>query len=260
MNENVLLSKWTEKLLSAIFMISKIFSTSLANSAKPFWIALLKMKFGIQFKSNMLHLMGIFTFSVLDQKYPFWVYKICCFKWNLVPRLIRISWIRCWLSRFVWSNNTLFGQIWFKKWKDASFLKFSDQNILYSRKLLIFSQKKAFPIFQTKWDKTSKKIFIFQKRNFLMFQETSYFSGTNLPSSKNKNNSLLKKVSYISGKLNFSDPSLKNFLYFSWNEENPRSSHCSFWSLDKKTSRTFHGYNFYFKWHNCIRNRGSGKF
>ena len=219
--------------------------------SQTFLNCLLKMKFGIQFKSNMLHLMGIFTFSVLDQKYPFWAYKICCFKCNLV---------RCWLSRFVWSNNTLFGQIWFKKWKDASFLKFSDQNILYSRKLLIFSQKKAFPIFQTKWDKTSKKIFIFQKRNFLMFQETSYFSGTNLPSSKNKNNSLLKKVSYISGKLNFSDPSLKNFLYFSWNEENPRSSHCSFWSLDKKTSRTFHGYNFYFKWHNCIRNRGSGKF
>ena len=92
-----------------------------------------------------------------------------------------------------------------------------------------------------------------------MFQETSYISGTKLPSSKNKKNSLLKKVSYISGKLNFSDPSLKNFLYFSWNEENPRSSHRSFWSLDKKTSRTFHGYNFHFKWHNCIKNRGFWK-
>ena len=207
--------------------------------SQTFLNCLLKMKFGIQFKSNMLHLMGIFTFSVLDQKYPFWAYKICCFKWNLVPRLIRISWIRCWLSRFVWSNNTLFGQIWFKKWKDASFLKFSDQNILYSRKLLIFSQKKAFPIFQTKWDKTSKKIFIFQKRNFLMFQETSYFSGTNLPSSKNKNNSLLKKVSYISGKLNFSDPSLKNFLYFSWSEEIPVLAIVRFGALIKKLLEHF---------------------
>ena len=184
--ENVLFSKWTEKLLSAIFMISKIFSTSLANSAKPFWIALLKMKFGIQFKSNMLHLMGIFTFSVLDQKYPFWAYKICCFKWNLVPRLIRISWIRCWLSRFVWSNNTLFGQIWFKKWKDASFLKFSDQNVLYSRNFLYFLKRKLFLYFKRNEIKPRKKSFYFRNGTFLCFRKLLIFQELTYQARKTK--------------------------------------------------------------------------
>ena len=33
---------------------------------------LFEMKFGIQTNSNMLNLMVMFTFCILDQKYPFW--------------------------------------------------------------------------------------------------------------------------------------------------------------------------------------------
>ena len=49
--------------------------------------------------------------------------------------------------------------------------------------------------------------------------------------------------------------------YFSWSQENSRSSLCpvqkrSDQSVKKKASRTFHGYIWYFKLDNCIKNRG----
>ena len=61
--------------------------------------------------SNMLNSMAMFTFSILDQKYPIWVslarnFKIYCLRWNLASILIRICWIRCWCSNFLyWTEN-----------------------------------------------------------------------------------------------------------------------------------------------------------
>ena len=57
---------------------------------------LLIMKFVTYSNLGILNSMVTFTFSVLDQKYPFWAnlvqkYKIVCLSWNLVPRLIRTS-------------------------------------------------------------------------------------------------------------------------------------------------------------------------
>ena len=60
----------------------------------------LKLKFGTQNYLNMQNSMAVFTFSVLDQKYPFWPnliqkVKIVLFRWNLIPRLIQICRIQC---------------------------------------------------------------------------------------------------------------------------------------------------------------------
>ena len=62
--------------------------------------------------------MVIFTFSVLDQKYSFWVnwvqqIKIASLSRNLIPRLNRIRRSQWWCSLFLFQiGNTLFGQIW----------------------------------------------------------------------------------------------------------------------------------------------------
>ena len=79
-------------------------------------------------------------------------------------------------------------------------MKLSSSNI---KKFFIFSQKKAFLIFGE--TETPKK--------FLIFQETSYISGSNFELKKILKNPLWKNVLYF-GKWNFLAPSLKNFLYF----------------------------------------------
>ena len=82
-----------------------------------------KLKFGTDTNSNMQNSMVMFTFSVFDQKYPFWgnlvqKVKIISWSWNLVPRLIRIYRIQCWCSLFLFlMGNMLFGQILSKKLK-----------------------------------------------------------------------------------------------------------------------------------------------
>ena len=60
----------------------------------------------------------IFTFSVFWPGLPFRTnlltkFKIVCFKWNLIPRLIQICRIQWWCSlSLLLTRNTLFGQIW----------------------------------------------------------------------------------------------------------------------------------------------------
>ena len=54
---------------------------------------------------NVLNLIVTFICSALDMKYPFPAnltqeIKIFCLRWNLVPRLIQIYWIRWWCSHF----------------------------------------------------------------------------------------------------------------------------------------------------------------
>ena len=154
--------------------------------SQTFLNCLLKMKFGIQFKSNMLHLMGIFTFSVLDQKYPFWANKICCFKWSLVPRLIRISWIRCWLSRFVWSNNTLFGQIGLKSEKMQVFLSFLIKMSYTLENFLYFLKRKLFLYFKRNEIKPRKKYLYFRNGTFLCFRKLLIFQELSYQAQKTK--------------------------------------------------------------------------
>ena len=63
----------------------------------------------------------VFTFSVLDQKTPFWAnlvfkIKIVSLSGNLVPRPIWICIIQWWCSLFsVFDRKYLFGEIWSKK-------------------------------------------------------------------------------------------------------------------------------------------------
>ena len=64
-----------------------------------------KLKFGTETNSNKQNSMVLFTFSVFNRKYPFWVslvqkLKIVSFSWNLVPGLIRICKIQWWYSFF----------------------------------------------------------------------------------------------------------------------------------------------------------------
>ena len=83
----------------------------------------LKLKFGTYTNWNIQSSTVMFTFSVFDQKYPFWAnllqkVKIISWSWNLVPRLIRICRIQWWCSLFLFLiGNMLFGQIWSKKVK-----------------------------------------------------------------------------------------------------------------------------------------------
>ena len=66
--------------------------------------------------SNMQNSLALLTFSVLDQKHPFWANvvqktKIVSLNWNLVPRLIWISRMWWWSSLFLfYTRNTLFGK------------------------------------------------------------------------------------------------------------------------------------------------------
>ena len=55
---------------------------------------------------------------------------------------------------------------------------------------IIFS-KESFSYFLQN-GKPRKNSLYFRKRNFFIFQETSYFSGSNFPSSKSKKKRLLK--------------------------------------------------------------------
>ena len=56
------------------------------------------------------------------------------------------------------------------------------------KKFLIFSQKKAFLIFQEA--ETRENSLYFSKWNFFIFRKTSYISGSKFPSSKNEKHSL----------------------------------------------------------------------
>ena len=59
-----------------------------------------------------------------------------------------------------------------------------------------------------------KKFLIFsQKKSFLIFQGTSYISGSNFPNSKSKKNALLKNFLYF-GEIELSSPKLKKLLIF----------------------------------------------
>ena len=66
----------------------------------------------------MQNSMVMFTFSVFDWKYHFWVnlvQKVKIVSWNLLLRLIRICIIQWWCSLFLFSvENALPGQIWSK--------------------------------------------------------------------------------------------------------------------------------------------------
>ena len=67
-----------------------------------------KQKFDAYTNSTMLNSIVMLTFSVLDQKYPFWAnlikkIKIISLSWNLVPRLIRTCTIQWRFSLFPYS-------------------------------------------------------------------------------------------------------------------------------------------------------------
>ena len=69
----------------------------------------------------------MFKFSLLDWKYPFQANliqkgNIIWLRWNLVPRLVQICWIRrqCPFD-LLWTEDTLFEKIWSKKIKLSIF-------------------------------------------------------------------------------------------------------------------------------------------
>ena len=69
-----------------------------------------KLKFGNYIDSNMQNSMVIFTFSVCDRKYPFWVnliqkVKINSLSWNMIPTLIRIRRIQWRCSLYAEFNH-----------------------------------------------------------------------------------------------------------------------------------------------------------
>ena len=93
-----------------------MFTFYVLDQKYPFWSKndfFFKMEIGIHPNSNMLNLMVMFTFSISVRKCPFWAnlvqnVKTVCLRWKLVPRIIKICWIR-WGSSFVlfWIRNTL---------------------------------------------------------------------------------------------------------------------------------------------------------
>ena len=65
-----------------------------------------KLKIGTYTNSNMQNSMILFTFFVLERKYPFWAnlfqkIKIVTLSWNLAPTLIRICRIQWWCLFFL---------------------------------------------------------------------------------------------------------------------------------------------------------------
>ena len=92
-----------------IFSINKIFCIFFWRIWPKKQNCLFKIKLGIYTNLNMLNLMVMFTFSVLDWKYPFWANlventKTVCLRWNLNARLIPVWWIRKWCSLFFVSD------------------------------------------------------------------------------------------------------------------------------------------------------------
>ena len=73
-----------------------------------------KVKLDTKTNSNMLNSMMLFTFFIFDRKYPFWanlvqIVNIFSFRWNLIPRLIRMCRIQWLCSLFLFlTGNTLF--------------------------------------------------------------------------------------------------------------------------------------------------------
>ena len=71
-----------------------------------------KLKFGNYIDSNMQNSLVMFTFSVCDRKYPFWVnlvqkVKINSLSWNMVPTLIRIRRIQWRCSLYAEFNHAV---------------------------------------------------------------------------------------------------------------------------------------------------------
>ena len=63
----------TETFWYTVFTINKVFFFFLSKFGQIYQNCRFKMKFSIQTNSNMLNLMVMmFTFSAVDQKYPFW--------------------------------------------------------------------------------------------------------------------------------------------------------------------------------------------
>ena len=106
----------------------------------------------------------MFTFSVFDGKYRFWAnlvqnIKIVSWRWNLIPRLIRICRIQWCCSRFLFlSGNTLFGQTWSKnqnyqfKLKFVTYTNSNMQNSMVMFTFFCFDQKYPF------WAKMVQKV------------------------------------------------------------------------------------------------------
>ena len=72
-----------------------------------------KLKLGTQTSSNMQNSMMIFTFSVFDQKHPFWVnfvqkIKIVTLSWTLIPILVWICKSQWWCSLWRFSTENTF--------------------------------------------------------------------------------------------------------------------------------------------------------
>ena len=107
-----------------------------------------KLKFSGLTNSNMQNSMVEFTFSVFNQKYPFWAslvqkYKIISLSLNLLPWLIRIYRIQWWCSLSLFSTvNTFLGKFSPKNQNYQFKLKFStgtNSNMHNSMVIFIFS-------------------------------------------------------------------------------------------------------------------------
>ena len=106
-----------------------IFTLFVSDTKYPFWANLFPKfkitgsKWILVPNSNMQSSMVILISYVFDQKYPFWAnlvqkIKIISLSLYLALRLIQISRIQLWSSRFLFSKrNIFFGQIWSKNWK-----------------------------------------------------------------------------------------------------------------------------------------------
>ena len=77
----------------------------------------------------MQNSMVVFTWFVLDQKYPFWAnlfqkIKVVILSVNLGPRLIRICRIHWWYSLFLFPTGIpLYGRIWSSKSRSSVYAK-----------------------------------------------------------------------------------------------------------------------------------------
>ena len=96
------------------FFLFSTGNTNLGKFGPKIQICQFNVKPSSYANSNMQNLMVVFTFSVLNRKYPLWANlvqknKTVTLSWNLVPRIIRICRIQWWYSLFLFQNgNTLF--------------------------------------------------------------------------------------------------------------------------------------------------------
>ena len=104
-----------------------------------------KLKLGTPTSSNMQNSMVIFTFSVFDQKHPFWVnfaqkIKIVTLSWTLVPMLVWICKSQWWCSLWRFSiKNTFLGTNLVQKTKIVSLSWNLVPRLIRIMAMLIFS-------------------------------------------------------------------------------------------------------------------------